>query len=118
VPSLKGAPRIMPARYALLACRPGPVAAAEFIQESSALIFLANDCETKKAAFVADNPFMHKQDIKTIVDAASETADTIVGARRWRTAEEASAMHDVIFWDMIAKQLPDVSIAELLSILD
>jgi hypothetical protein len=27
-------------------------------------------------------------------------------------------MHDVIFWDMIAKQLPNVSIADLLSILN
>ena len=61
---------------------------------------------------------MHKQDIKTIVDAANETADTIVGARQWRTAEDASAMHDVIFWDMIARQLPDMSLADLLSILN
>ncbi|MFM0591933.1 hypothetical protein [Paraburkholderia dilworthii] len=61
---------------------------------------------------------MHKQDIQTIVDAASETADTIVGARQWRTAEEASAMHDVIFWDMVAKRLPNVSVTELLSILE
>lgn len=61
---------------------------------------------------------MHRQDIKTIVDAANETANTIVGARQWRTAEDASAMHDVIFWDMIAKQLPNVSIADLLSILN
>ncbi|CAE6820590.1 hypothetical protein PQR37_20940 [Paraburkholderia nemoris] len=61
---------------------------------------------------------MHKQDIKTIVDAASETADSIVGARQWRTAEDASAMHDAIFWDMIAKQLPNMSIADLLSILN
>lgn len=61
---------------------------------------------------------MHKQDIKTIVDAANETADTIVGARQWKTAEDASAMHDVIFWDMIAKQLPNMSIADLLSILN
>ncbi|MFM0502664.1 hypothetical protein [Paraburkholderia caffeinilytica] len=61
---------------------------------------------------------MHKQHIKTIVDAANETADTIVGARQWRTAEDASAMHDVIFWDMIAKQLPNVSITDLLSILN
>lgn len=60
---------------------------------------------------------MHKQDIKTIVDAANETADTIVGARQWKTAEDASAMHDVIFWDMIAKQLPNMSIADLLSLL-
>jgi hypothetical protein len=61
---------------------------------------------------------MHKQDIKTIVDAANETADTIVGARQWRTAEDANAMHDVIFWDTIAKQLPNVSITDLLSILN
>lgn len=116
--SLKGVPRIMSARYARLACRPRQVALAGCIPEPGTITLLANDCVAKKVAFVADNPFMHKQDIKTIVDAASETADTIVGARRWRTAEEASAMHDVIFWDMIAKQLPDISIAELLSILD
>ncbi|CAB3693984.1 hypothetical protein LMG24238_03264 [Paraburkholderia sediminicola] len=61
---------------------------------------------------------MHKQDIKTIVDAASETADSIVGARQWTTAEDASAMHDVIFWDVISKQLPNMSIADLLSILN
>ncbi|AXL49564.1 hypothetical protein DSC91_001429 [Paraburkholderia caffeinilytica] len=61
---------------------------------------------------------MHKQDIKTIVDAANETANTIVGARQWKTAEDASAMHDVIFWDMVVKQLPDMSIADLLSILN
>ena len=61
---------------------------------------------------------MHTQDIKKIVDAACETADTIVGAREWRTAEDASAMHDVIFWDMLAKRLPGVSITDLLSILD
>ncbi|MFM0735995.1 hypothetical protein PQQ51_01960 [Paraburkholderia xenovorans] len=61
---------------------------------------------------------MQKNDIKTIVDAASETADTIVGARQWRTAEDARAMHDVIFWDMIAKQLPNVTVVDLLSILN
>lgn len=61
---------------------------------------------------------MYKQDIKTIVDAASETADSIVGARQWRTTEDASAMHNVIFWDMIAKQLPNMSIADLLSMLN
>jgi hypothetical protein len=60
---------------------------------------------------------MHIQEIQTIVSAASETADSIVGAREWNTAEDASAMHDLIFWDMLAKQLPDVSVAELLSIL-
>jgi hypothetical protein len=58
---------------------------------------------------------MHKEDIKTIVDAASETADSIVGARHWKTAEEARAMHDAIFWDMIVKQLPNVSVTDLLS---
>ncbi|MFM0362158.1 hypothetical protein [Paraburkholderia sediminicola] len=61
---------------------------------------------------------MHKQDIKPIVDAAKETADTLVGARQWRTAEDASAMHDLIFWDMVAKQLPNISMAELLSVLE
>lgn len=66
---------------------------------------------------MAVNAFMHIQEIQTIVSAASETADSIVGAREWNTAEDASAMHDLIFWDMLAKQLPDVSVAELLSIL-
>ena len=61
---------------------------------------------------------MHKQDIKSIVDAAKETADTLVGARQWRTAEDASAMHDLIFWDMVAKKLPNISMAELLSVLE
>jgi hypothetical protein len=61
----------------------------------------------------AGTQFMHKQDIQTIVDAAFETADTIVGARTWKTAEDASAMHDLIFWDMLAKYLPDMSIADV-----
>jgi len=61
---------------------------------------------------------MHKQDIQTIVEAACETADTIVGARRWSTAEDATAMHDLIFWDLIAKHLPNVSVVDLLSMLD
>ena len=74
--------------------------------------------EAKKAGRLAVNAFMRKEDIKTIVDAACETADAIVGARAWKTAEDASAMHDLIFWDIIAKQLPGVSIADLLSILD
>ncbi|AXF06335.1 hypothetical protein CUJ88_44320 (plasmid) [Paraburkholderia hospita] len=60
---------------------------------------------------------MHKQDIQNIVEAACETADSIVGARAWKTAEDASAMHDVIFWDMVARQLPDMTIADLLTIL-
>ncbi|MFM0211297.1 hypothetical protein PQQ96_28260 [Paraburkholderia sediminicola] len=60
---------------------------------------------------------MHRQDIQTIVNAACETADSIVGAREWDTAEDASAMHDLIFWDMIGKQLPDISAADVLSIL-
>lgn len=64
------------------------------------------------------NGFMHKQDIQTIVSAARETADSIVGAREWRTAEDASAMHDVIFWDMLAKRLPDTNIVDLLSMFD
>ncbi|ACD20575.1 MULTISPECIES: hypothetical protein [Paraburkholderia] len=61
---------------------------------------------------------MHKQDIQTIVSAARETADSIVGAREWKTAEDASAMRDVIFWDMVAKRLPDTNLADLLSVLD
>ncbi|WP_040123858.1 hypothetical protein [Paraburkholderia xenovorans] len=61
---------------------------------------------------------MHKQDIQTVVSAARETADSIVGARVWKTAEDANAMHDVIFWDMVAKRLPDTSIADLLSMFD
>lgn len=64
------------------------------------------------------NGFMHKQDIQTIVSAARETADSIVGAREWKSAEDASAMHDVIFWDMVAKRLPDTNIADLLSMFD
>jgi len=62
--------------------------------------------------------FMRKQDIQNIVSAARETADSIVGAREWKTAEDASAMHDVIFWDLLAKRLPDTNIADLLSIFD
>ncbi|WP_244323289.1 hypothetical protein [Paraburkholderia dipogonis] len=61
---------------------------------------------------------MHKQDIQKIVSAAHETADSIVGARAWKTAEDASAMHDVIFWDMVAKRLPNTNIADLLYMLD
>jgi hypothetical protein len=61
---------------------------------------------------------MHKQDIQTIVSAARETANSIVGAREWKTAEDASAMRDVIFWDMVAKRLPDTNLADLLSVLD
>lgn len=60
---------------------------------------------------------MRIEEIQTIINAASETADSIVGAREWITAEDASAMHDLIFWDMLAKQLPDISVADLLSIL-
>ncbi|PMS29910.1 hypothetical protein C0Z16_15775 [Paraburkholderia rhynchosiae] len=59
---------------------------------------------------------MHKQHIQTIVAAACETADAIVGARAWNSAEDACAMHEIIFWDMIARHLPDVSIAELLAV--
>jgi hypothetical protein len=61
---------------------------------------------------------MHKQDIQTIVSAARETADSIVGAREWKTAEDASAMHDVIFWDMVAKRLPNTDMTDLLSAFD
>jgi hypothetical protein len=61
---------------------------------------------------------MHKQDIQTIVSAARETAESIVGAREWKTADDASAMRDVIFWDMVAKRLPDANIADLLSEFD
>jgi hypothetical protein len=60
---------------------------------------------------------MRIEEIQLIIDAASETADSIVGAREWTTAEDASAMHDLIFWDMLVKQLPDISVANLLSIL-
>lgn len=60
---------------------------------------------------------MRIEEIQTIIDAASETADAIVGAREWATPEDASAMHDLIFWDILAKQLPDISVADLLSIL-
>lgn len=62
--------------------------------------------------------FMRKQDIQNIISAALETADSIVGAREWRTAEDASPMHDVMFWDLLAKRLPDANIADLLSIFD
>lgn len=72
----------------------------------------------KKRGNGAVNAFMHIEDLKQIVEAASETADTLVGARAWKSAEDARAMHDAIFWDMIARRLPDVSVAELLSILD
>ncbi|WP_025597696.1 hypothetical protein [Burkholderia sp. WSM2230] len=61
---------------------------------------------------------MHKQYIQAIVDAACETADTIVGAREWDTPEDATAMHELIFWDMIARKLPHLSVAELLATLD
>ncbi|REG50558.1 hypothetical protein B0G80_6999 [Paraburkholderia sp. BL6669N2] len=60
---------------------------------------------------------MRIEEIQTIVSAASETADSIVGAREWTTAEDASAMRDLIFWDMLAKRLPDISVADLLAIL-
>lgn len=60
---------------------------------------------------------MRIEEIQTIINAAFETADSIVGAREWTTAEDASAMHDIIFWDMLSKQLPDISVADLLSIL-
>jgi hypothetical protein len=72
----------------------------------------------KKAGCRVVNVFMNKKDIQTIVDAACETADTIVGAREWRTTEDARSMHDVIFWDIITKRLPDVSVADLLSNVD
>lgn len=61
---------------------------------------------------------MHKEDIQAIVSAARETADSIVGAREWKTAEDAKAMHAVILWDMLAKRLPSKNIADLLSMLD
>ncbi|MFM0239108.1 hypothetical protein [Paraburkholderia phytofirmans] len=60
---------------------------------------------------------MRIEEIQTIISAAFETADSIVGAREWTTAEDASAMHDIIFWDMLSKQLPDISVVDLLSIL-
>ncbi|MGF6812852.1 hypothetical protein OKW30_008069 [Paraburkholderia sp. Clong3] len=61
---------------------------------------------------------MRKEDIRTIVEAACETADSIVGARAWKTEEDASAMHDVIFWDMLTKQLPGYTVAEVLAIFE
>jgi phosphoribosyl-ATP pyrophosphohydrolase len=61
---------------------------------------------------------MHQHDILSIVDAAHETADAIVGAREWRTPEDASDMRDVIFWDLLAKQLPDMTVAQIASELD
>jgi hypothetical protein len=61
---------------------------------------------------------MHQQDIQRIVDAAQETADAIVGAREWRTVEDASDMRDVIFWDLLAKQLPEMTVAQIISELD
>lgn len=72
--------------------------------------------EPKYSRNTADNPFMQRQEIKTIVDAANETADAIVGAKKWNTAEEASAMHDIIFWDILTKKFPNVSVADLLSL--
>lgn len=70
----------------------------------------------KYSRSTADNPFMLRQEIKTIVDAANETADAMVGAKQWNTAEEASAMHDVIFWDILTKKFPNICVADLLSI--
>ncbi|WP_260463882.1 hypothetical protein [Burkholderia sp. Bp8963] len=74
--------------------------------------------ETQEAGKTADIVFMQKQVNQNIVDAARETADTIVGARAWTTAAEATAMHDIIFWDMLARHLPDAAIADLRTILD
>lgn len=61
---------------------------------------------------------MHRHDIQTIVNAACETADSIVGAREWDKADDARAMHDLIFWDMLGKQLPDINAADVLAILE
>jgi len=61
---------------------------------------------------------MQREDIQNIVSAARETADSVVGAREWKTAEDASAMRDLIFWDMVAKRLPNTDLAELLLVLD
>ncbi|MDQ7982037.1 hypothetical protein QYH69_32960 [Paraburkholderia sp. SARCC-3016] len=61
---------------------------------------------------------MHQQDIRRIVEAANETADAIVGAREWRTADDAGDMRDVIFWELLAKQLPQLTVAEIVSQLD
>ncbi|MFT4068072.1 hypothetical protein [Paraburkholderia sp.] len=61
---------------------------------------------------------MHTQEILTIVNAACETADSIVGVRKWNTVEDANAMHDLIFWDMLAKRLPNITIDELKSVLE
>jgi hypothetical protein len=62
--------------------------------------------------------FMRKQEIQSIVFAARETAYSIVGARAWETTEDATAMYDVIFWSILAKQLPKTNIDDLLSVLD
>lgn len=71
----------------------------------------------KEQRCATDKFFMRKEDIRNIVEAAAETADSIVGARSWQTEEDASAMHDLIFWEMLAKQLPGISVADLLAIL-
>ena len=60
---------------------------------------------------------MNKQEIQNIIEAACETADSIVGARAWKTPEDAKIMHDVIFLEMLAKHLQGLTIAELLEIL-
>jgi hypothetical protein len=60
---------------------------------------------------------MNTQEILTIISAASETADSIVGVRNWKTAEDADAMHSLIFWDMLTKRLPDINIDQLHEVL-
>jgi hypothetical protein len=60
---------------------------------------------------------MNTQEILTVIIAACETADSIVGVRDWKTAEDADAMHNLIFWDMLAKRLPDISTEQLESVL-
>jgi hypothetical protein len=56
---------------------------------------------------------MQNLDIKPIVDAARETANSIVGARQWHSLEDAEAIRDVIFWDMLNKRLPEHRVHQL-----
>jgi hypothetical protein len=105
------------ARFLRASCPPRPPPAGLFRPR---LGIAANQAlrNTKEDWCRADNAFMHRQDIQRIVDAAHETADAIVGARAWKTAEDASDMRDVIFWDLLAKQLPEMTVAQIVSELD
>ncbi|RKR31660.1 hypothetical protein [Paraburkholderia sp. BL17N1] len=58
---------------------------------------------------------MQKQAIHTIDNSACETADSIFGARERNMAEDANAMHDLIFWDMLGEQ-SGICTADVLSI--